>query len=88
MDILAPISIRLLLRLGAIVAPFHAASPANTRFAGDIFHAVQPLVVPRALHSVYARFVDPVRAVRHSDEHVITICGVIANAAALESTMV
>jgi hypothetical protein len=39
----------------------------------DILSAIQPVVVSRALHGVYARLVDWVRVVRHSNEHVITV---------------
>jgi hypothetical protein len=56
-----------------IVAAFDATTPKNTRFGINILSAVQPVVVSKALRSVYARLVDWVRVVRHSDEHVISV---------------
>ena len=56
-----------------IVAAFDATTPTNTRFGTNILSAIQPVVVSRALHGVYARLVDSVRVVRHSDEHVISV---------------
>jgi len=56
-----------------IVAAFDAATPINTRVGIDLLSAIQPVVVSRALHGVYARLVDGVRVVRHSNEHVISV---------------
>jgi len=63
------------LRVGnvTIVATFDATKPANTWFRLNILSAIQPAAVYRALHGVYARLVDGVRVVRHSNEHVISV---------------
>jgi hypothetical protein len=63
------------LRVGnvTIVATFDATRPANTWFRLNILSAIQPTAVYRALHGVYARLVDGVRVVRHSNEHVISV---------------
>jgi hypothetical protein len=70
---LGPDPIALCLGMVNIVAAFDATTPTNTRFGTNILSAIQPVVVSRALHGVYARLVDSVRVVRHSDEHVISV---------------
>jgi len=64
----------------SIVAAFDVTAPTHTRFGIDILSAIQPVVVSRALHGVYARLVDGVRVVRNSHEHVVSVGGVISNA--------
>jgi hypothetical protein len=71
-----------------IVAAFNTTTPMNTRFGIEILLAVQPVVVFRAPHGVYARLVDAVRVLRHSNEHVISVCRVISNTATFEPAMV
>lgn len=71
-----------------IVATLDATTPTNARSGSNIPPSIQPVVVSRALQGVYARLVDWVRVVRHSNEHVISIGGVISNAAAFKTAMV
>jgi hypothetical protein len=68
MPYLGPDPIALCFGIVAIVAD--ATTPRHTRLGIDILSAIQPLVVSRALHGVYARLVDGVRVARHSHEHV------------------
>jgi hypothetical protein len=56
-----------------IVAAFDATTPTNTPFGIDILSAIQPVVVSRALNGVYARLINGVRVVRHSNEHEISV---------------
>jgi len=56
-----------------IVAALDATTPTHTRFGIDTLSAIQPVVKSRALQGVYARLVDWVRVVRHSNEHVISV---------------
>jgi hypothetical protein len=70
----APDPIALCVGVVTIVAAFNATTPTNTRFGINILSAIQPVVVFRALHCVYARLVDGVYMVRHCDEHVISMC--------------
>jgi hypothetical protein len=77
----------LCVRIFAIVAAFYPTTPINTGSAVDILSAIQPAMF-RTLRGVYARLVDWVRVVRHSNEHVISIACVISNAAAFETAVV
>jgi hypothetical protein len=69
----APDPIALCVGVVTIFAAFNTTTPTNTRFGINILTAIQPMVVFRALQCVYARLVDGVCVVRHSNEHVISV---------------
>jgi len=87
-SLLGPNPIALCVGIVTIGAAFDATTPTHTRFGIDILSAIQPVVVSRALHGVYARLVDWVRVVRHSNEHIISVGCVISNTATFEAAMV
>jgi hypothetical protein len=60
MPLLGPDPIALCVGIVPIVAAFDAATPTHTRLGIDILSAIQPVVVSRALHGVYARLIDGV----------------------------
>ena len=70
------------------MATFDATKPPNMRYRVNIFLAIQPAAMYRALHGVYAGFVDGVRVAGHPKEHVISSGGVEANTAAHGTAMV
>jgi hypothetical protein len=70
---LCPDPIAFCVGIVTIVTALDATTPTHTWFRIDILSAVQPADVFRALHGVYARFVDGVRVARHSHEHVISV---------------
>jgi len=72
----------------SIVATLDATTPTNTRLGTSILPAIQPVVVSRALHNIYARLVDWVRVVGHSNEHVVSVGGVVANTATFKTAMI
>jgi hypothetical protein len=67
-----PNPITLCFGIAAIVAAFNATTPTHTLLGIDVLSAIQPVIVSRALHGVYARLVDGVRVAGHSHEHVIS----------------
>jgi hypothetical protein len=71
-----------------IPATFDATKPANMRFRVNILSAIQPAAVCGALDGVYAGFVDGVRVAGNSNEHVISVGGVVPNAAPYGTAMV
>ena len=73
MPLLGPDPIAFCVGIATKVAAFDATTPTHTRLGIDILSAVQPVVVSRALHGVYARLVDGVRVARHSHERVISV---------------
>jgi len=71
-----------------IAATLDAATPTNTWLRLDILLAIQPAAVYGTFQGVYAGLVDSVRVAGHSNEHVISVCGVIPNTASFETTVV
>ena len=53
-SLLGPNPIALCVGIVTIGAAFDATTPTHTRFGIDILSAIQPVVVSRALHGVYA----------------------------------
>lgn len=71
-----------------MVAACDAAAPTDTRFGVDIFSAIHPLVMIGTFGGVHARLIDGVGVVGHSDEHVISVGRIIANAATFKAAVV
>ena len=71
-----------------ILTSFDTARPTSPYFSMGNFPEIQPVVVSRAFPRVYARLFDRVRMVRHSDERVVSVIGVVSNAATFETTVV
>jgi hypothetical protein len=71
-----------------IIEAFYATIPIYTGLASTLLSSIQPVVMIRAFRGVYARLIDWVRVVRHSNQHVVSIAWVIANTTAFETAMV
>ena len=71
-----------------MVAACDTTAPADTRFGVNIFPAIHPLVMIGAFGGVHTRLIDGIGVVGHSDEHVISVGRIIANAAAFEAAVV
>jgi hypothetical protein len=70
------------------VTIFDAATPTNTRLRLNVLLTIQPAAMYGTFQGVYAGLVDGVRVAGHSNEHVISVGGVIANTASFETTVV
>lgn len=66
--------------LVGILAAFDATTPENARYLVFIGAAIQPAVMRRAGCCVHSRLVDRVCMVRHSDERVVSVERIEANA--------